>query len=114
MTYISDWALATSNSVLAFFSASSAAALAALALTNQLNHDKSAEQLRKIVLSDDEYAAYLAIQGLMYVQNNVDFEADIAQFLERRKGQKRFLMALNSAKIYQYVLGKSKISDLEE
>lgn len=90
------------------------AALAALALTNQLNHAKSAEQLRKIVLSDDEYAAYLAIQGLMYVQNNVDFEADIAQFLEKRKGQKRFLMALNSAKMYQYVLGKSKISDLEE
>lgn len=90
------------------------AALAALALTNQLNHAKSAEQLRKILLSDDEYAAYLAIQGLMYVQNNVDFEADIAQFLERRKGQKRFLMALNSAKMYQYILGKSKISDLEE
>lgn len=90
------------------------AALAALALTNQLNHAKSAEHLRKIVLSDDEYAAYLAIQGLMYVHNSVDFEADIAQFLEKRKGQKRFLMALNSAKMYQYILGKSKISDLEE
>lgn len=86
----------------------------ALALSEKLNLLEAKEQLNKIILSDDEFAAYLCIQGLLYHKNKLDFETTIAQFLEKRKGQKQFLMALNSAKMYQYVIGKSKISDYEE
>jgi hypothetical protein len=89
-------------------------ALVALALSNDLKHPRAVERLKEIILSDDEYPAYLVIQGLMYLTNPTDYDEVVSHFLEKRKGQKRFLMASNSAKMYQYVIGKKKISDIEE
>lgn len=89
-------------------------ALVSLSLSNDFKQKGAAERLKEIILSDDEYAAYLAIQGLMYLTNPTDYEQVVSQFLEKRKGQKRFLMAINSAKMYQYVIGKKKMSDIEE
>jgi arylsulfatase A-like enzyme len=89
-------------------------ALVSLALSNDLKHKGAVERLKSIILSDDEYATYLAIQGLMYLTSTTDYEQVVSQFLEKRKGQKRFLMAINSAKMYQYVIGKTKINEIEE
>jgi arylsulfatase A-like enzyme len=89
-------------------------ALVALALSQDLKHPKATEKLKEVILFDDEFAAYIAIQGIMYFKNKTDFESTIEQFLAKRKSQKNFMMALNSAKMYQYIIGKNKISELEE
>lgn len=89
-------------------------ALIALALSQELKHQKATEKLKEIIMSDDEFAAYIAIQGIMYFNDKTDFEPIIEQFLAKRKSQKNFLMALNSAKMFLYVLGKNRISDFEE
>jgi arylsulfatase A-like enzyme len=89
-------------------------ALVALALSKNLEHPKAIEKLKEIILSDDEFAAYLAIQGILYSNNKTDFDTVIDEFLVKRKSQKNYLMALSSAKMYQYVIGKVNKSDLEE
>ena len=86
----------------------------ASALSHALNHPKANVKLKESILSDDEFAAYLAIQGIMYQRNREDFDEVISQFLDQRKGQKRFTMALNSGRMYQYITGKKGLANLKE
>jgi hypothetical protein len=89
-------------------------ALLASTLNDKLNEENSLNILKEIILGNDEFAAYLALQCIIYQKNKNDFEQTVNDFLSKRSQQKEFTMAKSAAQMLLFSTGKLKMSEMNK
>jgi arylsulfatase A-like enzyme len=87
-------------------------AVLASALSDKLDDKNATQLLKEIILGDDEHAAYIALQCILYQQNKADFEQSAVFFLEKRERMKEYQDAKISAQMLLYTLGKVEMEDI--
>jgi arylsulfatase A-like enzyme len=89
-------------------------AVLASVLSDKLGDKNATQLLNEIILGNDDHAAYLALQCILYQQNKADFEQTATDFLAKRKGQKEYANAKSTAQMLLYTLEKLKMDEIKE